>query len=77
MPANLIEAASIIKNLPVNELIILDQPNSGLICYHAINQYHMKGAVVLRISFIFKFSKIWKSSGKRLQFCAKEFISIL
>ena len=58
MPANLIEAASIIKNLPVNELIILYQPNSGLICYHAINQYHMKGSVVLRISFIFKFSKI-------------------
>jgi len=51
MPANLIEAASIIKTLPVNEVIILYQPNSGLICYHAINQYRMKGSVVSKDKF--------------------------
>ncbi|HEX9152755.1 MAG TPA: GntR family transcriptional regulator [Flavobacterium sp.] len=42
MPANLVEAASIIKTLPVNEVIILDQTNSDLKLYPAIYQNHTK-----------------------------------
>jgi DNA-binding transcriptional regulator YhcF (GntR family) len=42
MPTNLIEAASIIKTLPVNEVIILDQTNSELKDYPAIYQNHKK-----------------------------------
>lgn len=58
MRANLIEAASVIKTLPVNEVIVLYQTNYRLMCYYAINQYHVKGIVVLRVSFIFRISKI-------------------
>lgn len=43
MLTNLIEAALIIKTLPVNEVIVLYELNSGLIYYPIINQYHMKG----------------------------------
>ncbi|MFV5687642.1 GntR family transcriptional regulator [Flavobacterium sp. ZT3R25] len=42
MPTNLVEAASIIKTLPVNEVIILDQTNSELKDYPAIYQNHKK-----------------------------------
>ncbi|MBP6182051.1 GntR family transcriptional regulator [Flavobacterium sp.] len=42
MPTNLAEAASIIKTLPVNEVIILDQTNSELKSYPAIYQNHTK-----------------------------------
>ena len=42
MPTNLIEAASIIKTLPVNEVYILDQTNPDLKSYPAIYQNHHK-----------------------------------
>jgi DNA-binding transcriptional regulator YhcF (GntR family) len=42
MPTNLTEAPSIIKTLPVNEVIILDQTNSELKSYPAIYQNHTK-----------------------------------
>ncbi|MFV8324472.1 GntR family transcriptional regulator [Flavobacterium sp. ZS1P14] len=42
MPTNLVDAASIIKTLPVNEVIILDQTNSELKLYPAIYQNHTK-----------------------------------
>ncbi|MFV8465431.1 GntR family transcriptional regulator [Flavobacterium sp. LB1P62] len=42
MPTNLVEAASIIETLPVNEVIILDQTNSELKDYPAIYQNHKK-----------------------------------
>lgn len=42
MLTNLIEAALIIKTLPVNEVIVLYELNSGLICYPTINQEKVK-----------------------------------
>ncbi|MFT5254212.1 MAG: DNA-binding transcriptional regulator YhcF (GntR family) [Flavobacteriales bacterium] len=42
MPTNLIEAASIIKTLPVNDVYILDQTNPDLKTYPAIYQNHLK-----------------------------------
>ncbi len=42
MPANLTEAASIIKTLPVNEVYILDQTNLDLETYPAVYQNHKK-----------------------------------
>ena len=42
MPTYLIEAASIIKTLPVNEVFILDQTNSELKTYPAVYQNHKK-----------------------------------
>jgi DNA-binding transcriptional regulator YhcF (GntR family) len=42
MPTNLVEASSIIKTLPVNDVIILDQTNSELKDYPAIYQNHKK-----------------------------------
>ena len=42
MPTNLVEAASIIKTLPVDEVYILDQTNAELKSYPAIYQNHRK-----------------------------------
>ncbi len=42
MPANLSEASSVIKTLPVNEVYILDQTNSELKSYPAVYQNHRK-----------------------------------
>jgi DNA-binding transcriptional regulator YhcF (GntR family) len=42
MPTNLVEAASIIKTLPVNDVYILDQTNPDLKTYPAIYQNHLK-----------------------------------
>nr|WP_314898225.1 GntR family transcriptional regulator [uncultured Flavobacterium sp.] len=42
MPTNLIDVSDFIKTLPVNEVIILDQTNSGLKSYPAIYQNHKK-----------------------------------
>lgn len=42
MPTNLVEAASIIKTLPVNEVYILDQTNSELKSYPAVYQNFVK-----------------------------------
>ena len=42
MPTNLVEAAPIIKTLPVDEVYILDQTNSELNSYPAIYQNHRK-----------------------------------
>jgi DNA-binding LacI/PurR family transcriptional regulator len=42
MPTNLVEAASIIKTLPVDEVYILDQTNFDLKSYPAIYQNHRK-----------------------------------
>jgi DNA-binding transcriptional regulator YhcF (GntR family) len=42
MPTNLSEAASIIKNLPVKEVYILDQTNPALRIYPAVYQNHRK-----------------------------------
>jgi DNA-binding transcriptional regulator YhcF (GntR family) len=42
MPTNLVEAASVIKTLPVNEVYILDQTNPELKSYPAIYQNHLK-----------------------------------
>jgi DNA-binding transcriptional regulator YhcF (GntR family) len=42
MPTNLVEAASVIKTLPVNEVYILDQTNPELKLYPAIFQNHLK-----------------------------------
>lgn len=42
MPTNLIDVATFIKTLPVNEVIILDQTNSALKLYPAIYQNHKK-----------------------------------
>lgn len=42
MPTNLVEAAPIIKTLPVDEVYILDQTNSELKLYPAIYQNHRK-----------------------------------
>ena len=42
MPTNLVEAPSIIKTLPVDEVYILDQTNSELTDYPAIYQNHRK-----------------------------------
>jgi DNA-binding transcriptional regulator YhcF (GntR family) len=42
MPTNLIEAAAVIKTLPVNEVYILDQTNDDLKTYPAIYQNHLK-----------------------------------
>jgi len=42
MPTYLVEAASIIKTLPVNEVFILDQTNSELKTYPAVYQNHKK-----------------------------------
>lgn len=42
MPTNLIDAASFIKTLPVNEVFILDQTNLELELYPAIYQNHKK-----------------------------------
>jgi DNA-binding transcriptional regulator YhcF (GntR family) len=42
MPTNLIEAASVIETLPVNEVYILDQTNPDLKSYPAIYQNHLK-----------------------------------
>ncbi len=42
MPTNLMEAASIIKTLPVNDVYILDQTNPDLKLYPAIYQNHLK-----------------------------------
>jgi hypothetical protein len=41
MPTNLAEAASVIKNLPVNE-VHLDQTNPDLKSYPVIYQNHLK-----------------------------------
>lgn len=40
MPTNLIDSASIIKTLPVNDVFILDQTNPELISYPAVFQNH-------------------------------------
>jgi DNA-binding transcriptional regulator YhcF (GntR family) len=42
MPTNLVEAASVIKTLPVNDVYILDQTNPDLKLYPAIYQNHLK-----------------------------------
>ena len=42
MPTNLIDVASFIKTLPVNDVIILDQTNDELKLYPAIYQNHKK-----------------------------------
>jgi DNA-binding LacI/PurR family transcriptional regulator len=42
MPTNLVEASSIIKTLPVNEVYILDQTNSELKSYPAVYQNFVK-----------------------------------
>jgi DNA-binding transcriptional regulator YhcF (GntR family) len=42
MPTNLVEAASIIKTLPVNEVFILDQTNPDLESFPAVYQNHKK-----------------------------------
>jgi len=42
MPTNLVEAASIIKTLPVNEVYILDQTNPELKSYPAVYQHFVK-----------------------------------
>ena len=42
MPTNLVEAPSIIKTLPVDEVYILDQTNAELAAYPAIYQNHRK-----------------------------------
>jgi DNA-binding transcriptional regulator YhcF (GntR family) len=42
MPTNLVEAASIIKTLPVNDVFILDQTNPELKNYPAVYQNHNK-----------------------------------
>ncbi|NDP27753.1 MAG: GntR family transcriptional regulator [Flavobacterium sp.] len=42
MPTSLVEAASIIKTLPVNEVYILDQTNLELETYPAVYQNHKK-----------------------------------
>jgi DNA-binding transcriptional regulator YhcF (GntR family) len=42
MPTNLIDVASFIKTLPVNDVIILDQTNEELKSYPAIYQNHKK-----------------------------------
>ncbi|TDP04095.1 GntR family transcriptional regulator [Flavobacterium sp. 245] len=42
MPTNLLDTASSIKTLPVNEVIILDQTNPDLRAYPAIYQNHEK-----------------------------------
>ncbi|RED25020.1 GntR family transcriptional regulator [Flavobacterium cutihirudinis] len=42
MPTNLLDTASLIKTLPVNEVIILDQTNPDLKAYPAIYQNHEK-----------------------------------
>jgi len=42
MPTNLVEAASIIKTLPVNEVFILDQTNPELKPFPAVYQNHKK-----------------------------------
>ncbi|KFF07330.1 GntR family transcriptional regulator [Flavobacterium reichenbachii] len=42
MPTNLIDIADLIKTLPVNDVIILDQTNSDLKRYPAIYQNHQK-----------------------------------
>ncbi|MBF2708950.1 GntR family transcriptional regulator [Flavobacterium soyangense] len=41
MPTNLVEAASVIKTLPVNDVYILDQTNPDLKSYPAIYQNHL------------------------------------
>jgi DNA-binding transcriptional regulator YhcF (GntR family) len=42
MPTNLIDVVGIIKTLPVNDVIILDQTNEGLKSFPAIYQNHKK-----------------------------------
>ena len=42
MPTNLIDVAAVIKTLPVNDVIILDQTNDELKSYPAIYQNHKK-----------------------------------
>ncbi|EIA09762.1 GntR family transcriptional regulator [Flavobacterium frigoris] len=42
MPTNLVEAAAVIKTLPVNDVYILDQTNPDLKSYPAIYQNHLK-----------------------------------
>jgi hypothetical protein len=42
MPTNLVEAATIIKTLPVNEVYILDQTNPELMNYPAVYQNFIK-----------------------------------
>jgi DNA-binding transcriptional regulator YhcF (GntR family) len=42
MPTNLVDAATFIKTLPVNEVFILDQTNTELEAYPAIYQNHKK-----------------------------------
>jgi hypothetical protein len=42
MPTNLVEAATIIKTLPVNEVYILDKTNPELMNYPAVYQNFIK-----------------------------------
>lgn len=61
MPTNLVEAASVIKTLPVNEVYILDQTNPELKTYPAVYQNHKKDiydALLKGKSKLFKYKKL-------------------
>jgi len=61
MPTNLVEAASVIKTLPVNEVYILDQTNPELKTYPAVYQNHKKDiydALLKGKSKLFKYEKL-------------------
>ena len=61
MPTNLVEAASIIKNLPVNEVYILDQTNPELKTYPSVYQNHKKDiyeALLKGKNKLFKYQKL-------------------